>query len=57
MNSIQEILDMIVTEAILEGGVECCSCPKKSADASNLPPIHYELELLERPDGTLYWVE
>lgn len=47
MNSIDSILDMIVTE-----GFESAPIPK-----SDLPPIDYTLELIQHPDGSLEWVE
>ena len=54
MLSIENILDIIHTESIENEPIE----PKKLHDYSkNLPSFDYKLELIERPDGSLYWVE
>jgi len=79
MISIDELVDMVCTEAILYGGlqevpdradgtVEHYHDPKRNARAhhnedgaqntrGDLPPIRYELELIESEDGTLHWEE
>ena len=50
MNSIESILGMIATEAI--EGVEV-----KPEIIDYLPPIKFNLELIELPDGKYEWVE
>ena len=68
MNSLQELLDMVVTEA-----VEGPEVPEDHADGASsidnnrpeqyplseteLPPIRFDLELIQERDGTYRWVE
>ena len=61
MNSIDEILGMIATEGIEHGGMseeqlraEEYSIPK-SPSYEDLSPMHYNLRLVRKKDGTIYW--
>ena len=69
MNNLKSIVDMVLQDAIESG--EESEMPQGdtynhghnpntrvgSKTSRNLPPIKFDLELLERPDGSLYWVE
>jgi len=55
MNSINDLLDMICTEAVEYTGVQ--EVLNKGGKLGDLPPIHYALELIENSDGTLDWKE
>lgn len=62
MNTIEDILGMIATEAIEYGGMseehwreEGCPMPENSRNGEILPPMQYDLRLIRRDDGTLYW--
>jgi hypothetical protein len=78
MISLDNLLDIICTEAIEHGGlqevpdrvdgtIEYYHSPKRNArggyengelrGAGTLPPIRYDLELIELTDGKLRWVE
>ena len=64
MISVENLLGIIATEAIEYGGMseeqwrkEGCQMPERLHNLEGLPPIQYNLELLRRDDGTLYWVE
>lgn len=59
---------MVLTEAIEgieypedhpnEAAIIHNQLPERHASpGDNLPPINYPLELIESPDGSLYWVE
>jgi hypothetical protein len=55
MIGIDALLDMVCTEVLeadQSGGER-----KLSAAEAALPPIRYELELIQGPDGKPYWVE
>lgn len=67
--SIKVLLDIVATETI-EGGSRdhyfdefrnreyIPPEPERYTQSkTELPPIRIDLELLERPDGSLYWVE
>ena len=63
MLTIDELLGIIWSEAVEHGGMteeqwkaEGCPVSYRPED-KNLPAIRYDLELIEREDGTLYWVE
>ena len=69
MIGLQKLLDMSATEAI-QGGEEAESprfgetpnppqitCFEDRTRSSHLPLTQYNLELLKRPDGSLYWEE
>jgi hypothetical protein len=70
MLSIESIMGMIATDAIESGGEgdrykgNCHDEILKPASYDtgirgevNLPPIQYDLELIQHPDGTYTWVE
>ena len=67
MIRVKKLVDMVCTEAITGQGREDAfhhgggkgrlpEPPQERGDYS-LPPINYGLELIERKDGTLVWVE
>lgn len=67
MNSIDDILGMIATDSVEEGvgGRENESVyindsylhNKIGKKYENLPPINFDLELVEKEDGSYAWVE
>ena len=64
MNSIDEILGMIATEGIEHGGMseeqlraEGYPIPKSLSYEEDLPPMRYNLGLVRKEDGTLYWYD
>ncbi len=54
MISIDSLLDMIATEAITGPEGQEYSIERRE---SNLPPINYPLQLIEKADGSYEWVE
>ena len=58
MNSLQSLMGMVLQEAIeWEREYTRLDNPTNYELSENLPPIRFDIELLERPDGSLYWVE
>jgi hypothetical protein len=71
MNSIENLISMIFTDAIENNGKPTTHYfdetrnpnynpletyePKK--EDSTLPPLQYNLDLIENPDGSLEWVD
>lgn len=51
MISIDKLVDMVATEVITEW------TDPYSFKNPNLPPIRYDLQLIEEEDGTLTWEE
>ncbi len=51
MLSVESLLGIIATE-VLEGDIN-----ENPSTAYDLPPIKFNLELIENPDGTYTWVE
>lgn len=49
MNSLEDIMGFIHTEAVEHGG--------DTESPDRLPPIRYDLELIEDNDGTVRWEE
>ena len=58
MNSIDSLLNMILTETIEEGasGDESARA-SNSKPADKLPPIQYTTELIKTIDGKYVWVD
>jgi len=66
MIQLDNLLDMVCNEAICAGLPEYPYCeipegeiPESYAgrDRDDLPPIRFNLELIENPDGSLVWLE
>jgi hypothetical protein len=59
MIAFKDLLDIVATEALegpkdVERKPDVLRCEYRRTD---VPPIRYNLELIRKPDGTLYWVE
>jgi len=71
MNSIEDILGMIMTEAAEGGDIGVCVDYERSlsyvgrerrvverdAKRNKIEAIHYNLELIKNPDGTYTWID
>lgn len=61
MISMDSLLGMIWTEGVIGEVEDSCGVPLGPAEHSRkipkLPPIRYDLELIELPDGSYEWVE
>lgn len=73
MHNLESLMGMILGDALERGGkpevhhadesknTSQGSCPEQrpypGEHRENLPTIRYKLELIKRPNGTLYWAE
>lgn len=64
MISLKKLLDMVWADAVERCGMSeeewrrrGCPLPEQPKEPTQLSPIRYDLELIEGPDGKVYWVE